>query len=328
MTGFSNPVTNASNALIRASVHSPNYVLNVTGWSIKKDGTAQFTGIVLIGGTFTGTNFIINSSGSFFYSGAPALGNMILSSASSSGVDAFGNAFPQGFAAYTTVQPKLAAIGLNVLGNFGLFFQDTSSAPYTGPSISSPQANAAGTEIFIDSGLGLIRPNDADANISISSQLKSAITGGAIICAAGRVQFGGAGQAYWDDNAGQLSLAAGTGPFIAGEGFHTIALPSAGGFSGSVRVKKLPWNMICLDVAIQWTNTTNASFTGGSLPDASYYPINNRWFPLAHGGAQTTDNDAVIEIPISGGIVITTNASSGGSGTAAQSGITVTYPTN
>lgn len=48
------------------------------------------------GSTFTGTNFIINSSGMFFYNGVPALGNLATSVAPSSGTDSFGNTYQAG----------------------------------------------------------------------------------------------------------------------------------------------------------------------------------------------------------------------------------------
>ena len=43
MTGFSNPLVGGGGALVYPSIHSPNYVLGVSGWSINKNGTAQFT---------------------------------------------------------------------------------------------------------------------------------------------------------------------------------------------------------------------------------------------------------------------------------------------
>lgn len=47
--------------------------------------------------TFTGTNWILNSQGIFFYSGTPALGNLITSVAEAAGADSFGNVYPQGY---------------------------------------------------------------------------------------------------------------------------------------------------------------------------------------------------------------------------------------
>lgn len=48
------------------------------------------------GSSFSGTDFVINSSGIFVYSGTPALGNLLVSIAPLAGTDAFGNAYPQG----------------------------------------------------------------------------------------------------------------------------------------------------------------------------------------------------------------------------------------
>ena len=56
MSGFENNIINALNALIRAAIHSPNYVPGATGWSINKDGSAEFNNLT-IRGTFFGVNF-------------------------------------------------------------------------------------------------------------------------------------------------------------------------------------------------------------------------------------------------------------------------------
>jgi hypothetical protein len=55
MGGFSNTITGGGGSLVRPSIHSPNYVPGVSGWSINRDGTAefaggQFRGAVIIGG--------------------------------------------------------------------------------------------------------------------------------------------------------------------------------------------------------------------------------------------------------------------------------------
>jgi hypothetical protein len=46
--GFQNPL-NAGQTLILGSLHSPNYVTDVSGWSINKDGSAQFNSVTIIG---------------------------------------------------------------------------------------------------------------------------------------------------------------------------------------------------------------------------------------------------------------------------------------
>lgn len=55
------------------------------------------TGATISSTVFNGTNFILNSSGFFFYSGTPALGNLATSVANVAGTDSFGNTYPAGF---------------------------------------------------------------------------------------------------------------------------------------------------------------------------------------------------------------------------------------
>ena len=69
----------------------------------------------ITGVTFNGTNWILNNSGLFFYSGTPANGNMIISIAPASGTDAFSNNFPAGIQIYGT-------------GNFGSSSGNNSSS--------------------------------------------------------------------------------------------------------------------------------------------------------------------------------------------------------
>lgn len=49
-------------------------------------------GVTITGSVFKGTNWIENASGSYFYSGTPAAGNLIASVASADGTDSFANA--------------------------------------------------------------------------------------------------------------------------------------------------------------------------------------------------------------------------------------------
>lgn len=46
---FNNPITGATGALVRPSVHSPNYIPDETGWTINKDGTAEFADLTVRG---------------------------------------------------------------------------------------------------------------------------------------------------------------------------------------------------------------------------------------------------------------------------------------
>lgn len=47
--GFANSIIGGAAALIRAAIKSPNYVAGVSGWSINKDGTAEFQNITAHG---------------------------------------------------------------------------------------------------------------------------------------------------------------------------------------------------------------------------------------------------------------------------------------
>lgn len=94
--GFSNTVIGGASKLIRAAIQSPNYVAGLVGWSINKDGTAEFNDA-----TFRGTIVVSDVNQSvLIYAGTPAVDNLILSIAPNAGTDAFGTNYPQGFATY------------------------------------------------------------------------------------------------------------------------------------------------------------------------------------------------------------------------------------
>ena len=78
MSGFQHDIAGGQGNLIATSVQSPNYVPGVSGWQVKKDGSAEFNNLT-IRGTFAAPDFIINSTGEYFYSGAPALNNLSIS---------------------------------------------------------------------------------------------------------------------------------------------------------------------------------------------------------------------------------------------------------
>ncbi len=98
--GFSSPVVGGGGALIRPSAHSPGYVHGTTGWSINKDGSAEFNNIVIRGGT-------VVSGTALYYSGTPALGNLVLSISPAAGIDPYGNAYPAGIAAGMPGGPQM-----------------------------------------------------------------------------------------------------------------------------------------------------------------------------------------------------------------------------
>lgn len=64
---FTNQILGGQNKLIRPNIQSPDYVPGVSGWTINKDGSAEFNNMT-VRGTFNGTDYVINSDGIFFYS--------------------------------------------------------------------------------------------------------------------------------------------------------------------------------------------------------------------------------------------------------------------
>jgi hypothetical protein len=115
--GFENPVVGGT-ALRIPAIQSPNYDPGVAGWIIKIDGSAEFNNLT-VRGEFRGTNFIINSSGIFLYSGTPALGNLVGSWTTADGTDQYGNGYIAGLTTYGTsstinlIQDDLVLTGSN-----------------------------------------------------------------------------------------------------------------------------------------------------------------------------------------------------------------------
>jgi hypothetical protein len=105
--GWGNPVV-GSTALRIPAINSPNFNLAnpaaspTPSWAILQSGLAYFFGLTLTGGTITGPDYIINTSGIFFYSGTPALGNLTGSWTSAAGTDAFGNSYQKDLTVYGT----------------------------------------------------------------------------------------------------------------------------------------------------------------------------------------------------------------------------------
>ena len=108
-----NPVVGGT-VLRRAAIESPDYVPGVSGWIIKQDGSAEFNNLT-IRGSFQGTNFVINSAGTFFYSPSEAAGNLVASSAAVAGIDPFGNNYLAGQASYGAAAATAVAAGFVAL---------------------------------------------------------------------------------------------------------------------------------------------------------------------------------------------------------------------
>lgn len=128
--GFNNPLTGENGSLIYQQIKSPNFSAGISGWIVRKDGSAEFNNLT-IRGTFFGNDFIISSSGVFFYSGVPAFGNLILSLAGAAGNDSFGNAYPEGLK-FTAAGESLV---LGILGGSPLIYGITGLPETNGSAI-------------------------------------------------------------------------------------------------------------------------------------------------------------------------------------------------
>jgi hypothetical protein len=160
MSGFENNIINAANALIRSAMHSPNFVTGVSGWTINKDGSAEFNNLNLRG-TFTGTNWIINADGMFFYNGTPALGNLNLAitNVSASGIDQFGNTYSPGGISIIALSGLANVFTLvDTSGNtlFGIDSQGNVNAQVVNTTDTFVNGLSIVNDIFPQSALGIV----------------------------------------------------------------------------------------------------------------------------------------------------------------------------
>lgn len=173
--------------LLIPGVHSPNYVAGASGWSINQDGSAEFNN-AFIRGILTGNNYIANTAGFFFYSAAPALGNLIGSITSASGVDGFGNNYSRGYTQYDNtallfinIDKGLISLGTIVAGVPDIFNAGQIQIDTTGSLYVSGARTAAHPALLIAthaSGTAQTQPgNTAGPIFLINSDSGSYITG-------------------------------------------------------------------------------------------------------------------------------------------------------
>lgn len=167
--GFSNPIAGGGGDLIRPSLRSPGFVAGATGWSINKDGTAEFNGItvrgtVILGNGTTNTIILDNTRSAIFV--YDSLGNLVESMASVAGTDSFGNAYTAGFSSY--------------FGSGGNLYS-TLFAGQLSIGTGSAVANTAAFKIFANTGGGpngdqpyavLVSPSDSGIPTKITAQME------------------------------------------------------------------------------------------------------------------------------------------------------------
>jgi hypothetical protein len=154
---FQDPVVGGTVLRIPA-IQSPNFQQSpLRGWSIQQNGNAYF-GNVTVAGSFDGTDFIIDSGGVFFYSGAPATGNLQISLAAIAGTDAFGNTYPQGLSVNEQGEGQQAIVIGYISGGPVIYFPGTVPNLADAPGILEA---AFGSGTAQQDAINILGPKDA-----------------------------------------------------------------------------------------------------------------------------------------------------------------------
>jgi hypothetical protein len=193
-----NPVVGGT-ALRIPAIQSPNYnPATGTGWAIFANGTAVFYGLTITDGVITGPDYIINPSGAFFYSGTPALGNLLASVTPGSGTDSEGNAYLAGF----TVYDGSAYIQVHVNSSFGapaIEMPTGAGSEEDHGAIYTAVANALAVNEY--PYMNIFGPGSADDNTQAGITLVASAKNGASLVA-GELVLDDAGTvkivAYWN----------------------------------------------------------------------------------------------------------------------------------
>lgn len=275
-------------------------------------------------------------SGVFVYSPAPGAGNLIASLTATSGTDPYGNTYQAGLTvygannSYSQITSFTGPSG-TVIPTIDEF---TGDASQTSPARLISFVFGSGATRLLETRLlaGSLTTDTGPAQIAFLGTTADGVTADEkILFNVGSIQpiveydanFGVPNAVF---NCTQNFTNPGSGPFITGEGFHSLTLPA--GLTGFVRVKLVPWNGVWIDGNVSWTTTAATTFTfPGSLPSASYYPTSNRIFAMNQNGTPSGIASSMPRLFVpgtSGSPQIIVPSSSGG-GTA---GFSVTYPNN
>jgi hypothetical protein len=109
-------LTGGSGSLVLPAIFSPNFLHNVSGWSINSNGTAEFNLVTI-------RNSITIGAAEFYYSGTPAFGNLVASITGpvSGGLDPFGNTYIGGAVTYENSGSTPVAAASQVNNNIAFY---------------------------------------------------------------------------------------------------------------------------------------------------------------------------------------------------------------
>ena len=137
---------------------------------------------------------IIGSAGGLFvYSPTPGLGNLVASVSGHAGTDPFGNAYPEGFAAFVnitdnvTVQMGEASFGGTPVA--GMFMHDSSSVAFSDPCFGTVGAGAGGPDCIMWSGQG--NSGSSGSGIECQDSTGSGVPGGLVTVVGGLCEVQG-----------------------------------------------------------------------------------------------------------------------------------------
>lgn len=157
MSGFRNYLTTKLGKLTVPQIQSPNFLAGISGWIIRKNGSAEFNNVVIRGGQ-------IESGTALYYSGAPAAGNLVASIAAAAGTDSKGNAYLAGEAVYGLHLGTWHAISLS--GGLMTFWSAASEAgPWTSQGTIAVQTGGMVLTGLLTAQSTLIEDANAAGNV-------------------------------------------------------------------------------------------------------------------------------------------------------------------
>src|SRR6266496_4081684 len=122
-SGFQNPPVGNQGSITRVRFKSPDYSAGVQGWTVNKDGSAEFNNIVIRGGSVVSGTILD-------YSPNPGANNLVHSRSPGGGFDSFGNAYLAGDVSYTNISGTYFAIQNNS-GQIAFYTAASEAGPWS-----------------------------------------------------------------------------------------------------------------------------------------------------------------------------------------------------
>ena len=206
-------ITQGLGSLAIPSIFSPNFISGVSGWSINKNGSAEFNNVIARGNIVYSNGYLSNGDGTlsttpgfFLYSGAPAVGNLVYSAASIAGKDQFNNSYLGGG---PTTYDNVNFLAINTTGFTQTWYAFTAqpnavftanAAFFSGsPGNLQAQINSSaprtGFEIFDQNttGVGILAANANGLPVNVGMSDSNRYGLGELLSSANGVAVGGTG---------------------------------------------------------------------------------------------------------------------------------------